>query len=563
MTFCEKCGTQFSAAYCTKCGVAKQQPLPPMSSTLAESKFCTSCGKAVAAAHCTGCGTALALNVNVGKTSAFAAKPAAAGAAPAAGPVALPVPIEWLLMAVTLLFALSTMTRFGGLMLIVVLIPATVLIYDSALYAKLKLFLNVGAAGFGLLFAILATSTGTFRFHVFALILCILGLLFIAFIGVRDMLKLKLPDGCEKILAFVESPMYFYLVAIYFTIATVFTRGVAILDLRFADLGREVFSVNLSGGRVFASIIIIIILLGVPTAIAYALWRGITGVVDKLVWALGGVALFAAFIMPLFFRSSVRVPILYVLLGYGAVILSALLVFLVNMPASANSSAASGGTGFTPGQNSHTPTASEPAPGESGYVPANVDRIAIKRTAKEAFKQQWGLSIGAPLLVGLISGFISIFAIPFWVNTYGMFRKIYKRQTTDIGEAFSGQNYGRKLGGMLLMALFAWLWALLFWIPGIIKLLSYSMTGFILAEFPNVTASNAIKLSMRMTKGYKGKLFVTALSFIGWLMLGALTFNILTIVFVMPYMYTTFAGFYEELKKKALETGAISASELV
>jgi len=239
------------------------------------------------------------------------------------------------------------------------------------------------------------------------------------------------------------------------------------------------------------------------------------------------------------------------------------LVFLVNLSPSAQSPTAPGGTKTTPGQNAPTPSPSIPTPGGPGYVPANVDRVAIKHAAKEAFKQQWGMSIGAPLLVGLISGFINIFGIPFWVNTYGMFHKIYKRQTTDIGEIFSGQNYGRKLGGMLLMGLFVWLWALLIWIPGIIKLFSYSMTGYILAEFPNVTASNAIKLSMRMTKGYKGRLFVTVLSFIGWLILGALTLNILTIVFVIPYMHTTFAGFYEELKKKALETGAISASELV
>jgi len=561
MTFCEKCGTQFSAAYCTKCGVAKQQPLPPMSATLAESKFCTSCGKAVAAAHCTGCGTALALTVNVGKSSAFAARPAAANTATTTTSTALPVPTEWLLMAITLLFALSTMNWFGGLMLIAVLIPAAVLIYDSTLYVKFRLFLNTGAAGFGLLFAILATFTGTIRIHIFALILCILGLLFIAFIGVRDMLKLKLPDVVENILAFIEGPMYFYLIAIYFTIATVFIRAVRVVDLRFAGFGREVFSVNLSGGRVFASIILIIILLGIPTAIAYSLWRGITGLVDKLIWTLGGVALFSVFIMPLFFRRNVGVPILYILLGYGAVILSVLLVFLVNLLPSAQPPTASSGGKTTPGQSAPTP--SIPTPSEPGYVPANVDRVAIKLAAKDAFKQQWGVSIGAPLLVGLISIFINIFSIPFWVNTYGMFHKIYKRQTADIGDSFSGHNYGRKLGGILLVFLFTWLWALLLWIPGIIKFLSYSMTVYILAEFPNVTVSDAIKLSMRMTNGYKGKLFVTAFSFIGWLILGSFTFGILTIIFVAPYIYTTFAGFYEELKKKALETDTISAAELV
>lgn len=564
MTFCEKCGTQFTAAYCTKCGIAKPQPLPPMSTTTAESKFCTSCGKAVAAAYCTGCGKALSLNVGFGRASAFA-KPvvAASGAAPAPDKISTPVPIEWVLMGIAFLFALSTMNLFGGLMLLAVLVPAAVLVYDSALYAKLKLILNAGGAALGLLFAILATVTGTFRFHPAALVLCIIGLLFVAFIGVRDMLKLKFPDGCEKMLAFIESPMYFYILTVYFAVVTIFMRISIVLDFRRIGGGRETISANFSGGRIFASLVVAIILLAVPAAIAYVKWRGITGLIDKLLWALGGVALFSIFIMPLFYRRGLGVPVLYVVLGYGAVALIGVLLFWLKDILLGPASAPGASAPYAAASNSNGPAPSTSIPGEPGYIPANVDRVSIKRAAKEAFKQQWGTSIGTPLLVGLVSSFIGIFGIPFTVNTAGVFHKIYKRQNTGVGDAFSGQNYGRKLGGMLLVGLFFFLWYMLFIIPGIIKLFSYSMTAFILAEYPNVTARQAIKLSMRMTKGHKGKLFVTGLSFIGWLILGGLTFNILTLVFVMPYMYTTFAGFYEELKKKALETGAISAEELV
>jgi len=193
-----------------------------------------------------------------------------------------------------------------------------------------------------------------------------------------------------------------------------------------------------------------------------------------------------------------------------------------------------------------------------------LDRVTIKRSAKEAMKQQWGTAIGATFLTSLIVGFISIFGLPLQVSMYGTMHKIYKREKADIGAMFNGfgENYLRKLGGMLLAALFTWLWLLLFIIPGIVKGIAYSMTAFILAEYPNVTASDAIKLSMRMTKGYKGEIFVMYLSFIGWQLLSVLTLGILSIVYVSPYMYTTYGGYYEELKKEALASGAISAEEL-
>ena len=88
------------------------------------------------------------------------------------------------------------------------------------------------------------------------------------------------------------------------------------------------------------------------------------------------------------------------------------------------------------------------------------------------------------------------------------------------------------------------------------------MTPYILADCPDVKAKDALKLSMRMTNGHKGKLFVLLLSFYGWMLLSSLTFGILLIVFVAPYMEATMSGFYLELRDQAIASGAISAEEL-
>ena len=53
----------------------------------------------------------------------------------------------------------------------------------------------------------------------------------------------------------------------------------------------------------------------------------------------------------------------------------------------------------------------------------------------------------------------------------------------------------------LLRSIYLLLWSLLFIIPGIIAALSYAMTNYILAENPQMSASEAINLSKQMMDG--------------------------------------------------------------
>ena len=170
-----------------------------------------------------------------------------------------------------------------------------------------------------------------------------------------------------------------------------------------------------------------------------------------------------------------------------------------------------------------------------------------------------GLGIGW-LIHLLVMALIMVLA----VNLYGEYRKIYSGERSRVDALFTGvgQNFFRKLGGILWMVLWIMLWSFLFLIPGIIKALSYFATPFILAEYPNVKAREALRLSKRMTKGYKGQLFLMMLSFIGWGLLSGLTLGILGIVFVFPYLYLTYAGFYTELRDTAIEKGIIDPDEL-
>jgi uncharacterized membrane protein len=208
-------------------------------------------------------------------------------------------------------------------------------------------------------------------------------------------------------------------------------------------------------------------------------------------------------------------------------------------------------------------------------------RQEIKAKAKIAVSQQRGTAILLPVivfLVGLGGSAIGIIPVIGWlvslvvslillvleVGLCGCFVKIYKEERTDLAEPFNGLsvNFLRKLGSYLLMMLFAFLWSLLLFIPGIIKMYAYILTPYILATCPNVKAVDAITLSRRMMVGNKMKVFVMHLSFIGWFLLGILTLGILLLLYVAPYFSATSAGFFEEIKNEALANGVVTEEEL-
>ena len=102
---------------------------------------------------------------------------------------------------------------------------------------------------------------------------------------------------------------------------------------------------------------------------------------------------------------------------------------------------------------------------------------------------------------------------------------------------------------MLIMELKIMLWLLLLVVPGIIKAYEYSMIPYLLAENPNLSASEAFSLSKQMTTGQKMDLFVLDLSFLGWIILGAICCGI-GLLFVQPYPEATKAEVYLILKQK-------------
>lgn len=102
----------------------------------------------------------------------------------------------------------------------------------------------------------------------------------------------------------------------------------------------------------------------------------------------------------------------------------------------------------------------------------------------------------------------------------------------------------------LLKTVYVFLWSILFIIPGVVASYSYSMTDFILAENPNLTASEAIEMSKKMMYGNRWRLFCLHFSFIGWEILVPFTLGI-GALWLTPYKQAANAAFYRELSPES------------
>lgn len=198
-----------------------------------------------------------------------------------------------------------------------------------------------------------------------------------------------------------------------------------------------------------------------------------------------------------------------------------------------------------------------------------MNRVELKSAAKQQIKGKIGLLFVINLIIILITGLAnlilglipfvgslaaSIIVTPaFALSITRVYLNVAKTDEVEVGDAFSGfDDFWAAFKVNFLVGLFTFLWSLLFVIPGIIKSYSYSMSMYILAENKGKSALECINESKQITNGHKMDLFVLSLSFIGWALLGVITFGI-AYIWVLPYMQTTIANAYYSLKPVEVE----------
>ncbi|MCH5321764.1 MAG: DUF975 family protein, partial [Eubacterium sp.] len=174
--------------------------------------------------------------------------------------------------------------------------------------------------------------------------------------------------------------------------------------------------------------------------------------------------------------------------------------------------------------------------------------------------------------VGMLSSVAAFVLAPLAVTLAGMYVSLIRRNANErfnFGKEFGGifkntfnDTFANKLVLNILLGLLTVALSLLFIIPGIIFTYSAYFSMQIMNDYPNLKPSEVIKLSKKMIKGNRTELFVLDLSFIAWYLLVAITFGIAGI-YVIPYVRTTKALYYENFRLRALAQGRITEDDFL
>ena len=215
-----------------------------------------------------------------------------------------------------------------------------------------------------------------------------------------------------------------------------------------------------------------------------------------------------------------------------------------------------------------------------------------KEIARDALKGNWGRAIGAMLIVACLGAFFtSLYFISHFMFIMSVAIRIFENlphyflMLVEIGIVlavfffFAGgpARFGyidfnlalldrREAVPSMVLGRFSLIWkgmymkiALFFYalfftilliIPGIVTMYAYAMVPYILEEKKDYTVGKAMKMSRKIMRGHKWELFCLRFSFLGWYILSLLTFG-LALFYVLPYMNTAEAVFYNEISGRA------------
>lgn len=193
-----------------------------------------------------------------------------------------------------------------------------------------------------------------------------------------------------------------------------------------------------------------------------------------------------------------------------------------------------------------------------------MNRVEIKNFAKEKLSGNlgsiWkiliialGISLASTCVLSILfnkmdadflDSLLGILMMPLGIGTTAFFVSLIENTNFEAKDLFKYyHDFVKVIGVTVLMSLIVMLGYICFIIPGIILTLSYSLVPIILIKKPELGIVETLKYSREKMQGHKLDAFVLGLSFIGWAILGTLTFGILYI-WLYPYMQLTFTKFY-------------------
>lgn len=224
----------------------------------------------------------------------------------------------------------------------------------------------------------------------------------------------------------------------------------------------------------------------------------------------------------------------------------------------------------------------------------------LKEEAKEKLTGHYGLPIGSSLLVGIVTSLasvllsvmipvntlpafflseaasfiLSVFIGVFSVGTALIYMKLSFSGQASLSDLFYGFSHIQtSLGVSLAMTALSMMLSLSYLIPVTLYRftenetyvyaafaclalalvifvplsLALSQSYYLMLDYPDKSASEILRLSLRITKGHRLRLFYIQVTFIPLLLLGGL--SIIGLLWVNPYMNMTMTRFYFDIMK--------------
>lgn len=163
-----------------------------------------------------------------------------------------------------------------------------------------------------------------------------------------------------------------------------------------------------------------------------------------------------------------------------------------------------------------------------------------------------------------LSSIVTIIFAPLSITLCGLYVMIIRGNKFKLEDMFKhvfsktfDSNYFNKFLLYIIKNVLLVLLLCLFIVPGVIFYYKYYFAEIIMADNPELGVSEAMKRSKQITEGHKGELFALDLSFIGWALLYPLTFGLVSI-YVVPYINTTKALYYENFRLRFIQETATS-----
>lgn len=205
------------------------------------------------------------------------------------------------------------------------------------------------------------------------------------------------------------------------------------------------------------------------------------------------------------------------------------------------------------------------AGGSSGGSSSGSSNAATGRAVKKSIESSGGFEYFLIIISGFIA-FILVAVIAFLLIKIFIFNpleigarrffivsRVGQPELLELGYGFN-KAYKNVVMVQFMRGFFTFLWFCVLIVPGIVKAYEYRMIPYILAENPDLSSSEAFRISKEMMNGEKWNAFILDLSFIGWDILGIFTCGMLNIFYVNPYRDLTNAELYAALKNNFLRT---------